>query len=155
MALTLSEPGGKWEYPSMNNLPEKSARSAFIGRCRVPKRPPDRAVLVDALRKSPLTPAVFITGIEHRAAAAIVHAALPSVTHTRRSIHWLLDEHLFVDEATNTGVRVLTHWDEHSQCPRMEVAEIGDRLLWQRLVITFADWERAGRPVPEETLPSA
>ncbi|RSN39910.1 hypothetical protein DMC64_36935 [Amycolatopsis sp. WAC 04197] len=139
----------------MNNLPERSGRPHFVGRCRVPKRPPDRGALIGSLRKSPLAPAVFITGIEHRAAAAIVHAVLPSVVHTRRSIHWSLDEHLFIDEAANTGVRVLTHWDEHLQRPRMEVAEIGDRLLWQRIVILFADWERAGRPVPEETLPSA
>ncbi|UOZ06937.1 hypothetical protein [Amycolatopsis sp. WQ 127309] len=94
-----------------------------------------------------MLPALFVSGIEHQSAAAIVRAALPAVRHERHRIHWLLEEHLFLDDETMAGVRVLAHWDSHLGRARMELTETSDPYLWERILTTFAEWERSGRPV--------
>ncbi|WP_103349776.1 hypothetical protein [Amycolatopsis sp. CA-128772] len=107
-----------------------------------------RGALVAALQTAQLSPAVFVPGIEHRAAAAIVRSGLPSVEHRRRTLHRRIDEHLFLDIEAGTGVRVMACWDDRVYRVRMHVAEIGDSLLWERIVVHFTEWESTGRPVP-------
>ncbi|WP_103343789.1 hypothetical protein [Amycolatopsis sp. CA-126428] len=104
--------------------------------------------LVTALQIARLVPAVFVPGIERQNAAAIVAAGLPEVTYRRRTLHRRLDEHLFLDIGAGTGVRVMACWDDRAYRVRMHVAEIGESLLWERIVVHFTEWERAGRPVP-------
>jgi hypothetical protein len=107
-----------------------------------------RATLVAELQTTALVPAVFVPGIEHRAAAAIVRAGLPTVEHRRRTLHQRIDEHLFLDVDARTGVRVMACWDDRAHRVRMHVAEVGDSLLWERIVGHFTVWEMTGRPVP-------
>lgn len=106
------------------------------------------AVLIAQLQAARLVPAVFVPGIEHQAAAAIIRSGLPCVTYRRRTLHRRLDEHLFLDADALTAVRVMACWDEHAHRVRMHVAEIGAPGLWDRIVVHFTEWEIAGRPVP-------
>ncbi|MFE5565698.1 hypothetical protein ACFQ68_11965 [Amycolatopsis japonica] len=100
-----------------------------------------RTELIAELTTAPLVPACFVPGIEHQAAAAIVRAGLPTVEHQRR-----IDEHLFLDTAARTGVRVLARWDDRAHRVRIHVAEIGEPGLWDRIVAHFTRWDMAGRP---------
>ncbi|MGW4127769.1 hypothetical protein [Amycolatopsis japonica] len=97
--------------------------------------------MIAELATAPLVPACFVPGIEHPAAAAIVRAGLPTVKYLRR-----IDEHLFLDTAARTGVRVLVCWDDRAHRVRMHVAEIGEPGLWDRVVAHFTRWDMTGRP---------
>lgn len=104
--------------------------------------------LVEALQTAQLVPAVFVPGIEHQAAAAIVAVDLPSVVYRRRTLHQCLDEHLFLDVDAGSGVRAMACWDSRAHRVRMHIAEVGLPGLWDRIVLHFTEWELAGRPVP-------
>jgi hypothetical protein len=118
-------------------------------------REDQHAVLVTALvaelQTARLVPAVFVPGAEHQDAAAIVRTGLPTVVHQRRTLRRRLDEHLFLDAAAGTGVRVLACWDDRAHRVRMHVAEIGEHGLWDRIVAHFTKWEMTGRSVPSAT----
>jgi hypothetical protein len=113
-----------------------------------------RAELIAELQRSPLTPACFVPGIVHQAAAAIVRAGLPTVEHRRRTLQRRIDEHLFLDTAAWAGVRVLACWDDRAHRVRMHVAEAGAPGLWDLIVAHFTRWEMTGRPVPPMAVPS-
>ncbi|MDT8913530.1 hypothetical protein [Amycolatopsis sp. PS_44_ISF1] len=108
-----------------------------------------------ALEIAPLRPAVFVPGLEHQAAAAILAAGLPGVIHRRRTLHRRLDEHLILDANADTdsgsGVRVMACWDDQAHRVRMHVAEVGAPGLWDRIVAHFTEWEITGRPTPAAT----
>lgn len=110
------------------------------------------AAVLAELQAAPLVPAVFVPGIEHQAAAAIVRVGLPSVTYRRRTLHRSLDEHVFLDSDARTAVRVMAHWDDQAHQVRMQVAEVGRAGLWDRIVVHFTAWERSGRPVPDAAM---
>ncbi|UKD58562.1 hypothetical protein L3Q65_18160 [Amycolatopsis sp. FU40] len=107
-----------------------------------------RDQLIDALRAARLVPAVFVPGIEHQAATAIVTVGLPGVVYRKWSPHRKLDEHLFLDVDAWSGVRVAACWDSRAHRVRMRVAEVGAPDLWDRIVALFTEWEVAGCPVP-------
>ncbi|VVJ22640.1 Uncharacterised protein [Amycolatopsis camponoti] len=118
---------------------------------RVNHRLDHEAKLIADLRRSSLTPACFVPGIEHHAAAAIIRAGLPAIEHHRRPLQPRIDEHLFLDVAARTGVRILACWDDRAHRVRMQVAEVGEPDLWDRIVVLFTQWEMNGRPVPVTT----
>ncbi|MFI5593612.1 hypothetical protein ACIA5G_51910 [Amycolatopsis sp. NPDC051758] len=115
---------------------------------RETRRADHHAELIAELRRSALTPACFVPGIEHQAAAAIVRAGLPTVEHRRRTLHRRIDEHLFLDTTARAAVRVLACWDDRAHRVLMHVAELGEPGLWDRIVVHFTQWEMTGRPVP-------
>ncbi|MEV6871670.1 NACHT domain-containing protein [Amycolatopsis sp. NPDC051128] len=76
--------------------------------------------LVAELQTAQLVPAVFVPGIRHQNAAAIVAAGLPEVTYGRRTVHRRLDEYLFLDIEAGGGVRVTACWDDRADRVRMQ-----------------------------------
>jgi hypothetical protein len=129
--------------------------SDLITRMRQGTHRADRhADVIAELQRSRLTPACFVPGIEHQAAAAIVRAGLATVEHRRRTLQRRIDEHLFLDTAARAGVRVLACWDERAHRVRMRVAEVGEPGLWDRIVVHFTQWKMTGRPVPPMAGPS-
>ena len=120
---------------------------------RTPSDEDRYAAVLAELQAVPLVPAVFVPGIEHQAAAAIVRVGLATVTYWRRTLHRGLDEHVFLDSDTRTAVRVMARWDDQAHQTRMYVAEAGRSGLWDRIVVHFTAWERGGRPVPEVASP--
>ncbi|MEC3974285.1 hypothetical protein [Amycolatopsis sp. H20-H5] len=107
-----------------------------------------RAALITELQSAALVPALFVPGIEHRGAAAIVATGMPTVEYRRRTLHRRIDEHLILDVEAGTGVRVMACWDDRAHRVRMHVAEVGASRLWERSVACFTAWEMTGRPVP-------
>jgi hypothetical protein len=101
------------------------------------------------VRRAALQPAVTLTAIEHRALPGILAAALPAVTHFRRQVSALSDEHLFIEQATGEAVRVVLTFDQNTGRTSTEIGEAGGCLLWERLVIRCTEWEMAGRQIPE------
>ncbi|MEV8614974.1 hypothetical protein AB0383_44960 [Amycolatopsis sp. NPDC051373] len=123
----------------------------LAGMLRVHRSYSRHTELIAELQTARLTPACIVKGIEHQNAEAIVRAGLPTVEYRRRTLHRHLDEHLFVDTTADAGVRVLACWDTRASRMRMHVAEVGAPGLWDRIVIHFTEWEKAGRPVPGPT----
>ncbi|MGW4529160.1 hypothetical protein [Amycolatopsis sp. NPDC004378] len=128
--------------------PRTSLSGLVTALARVTRRRDHRAELLAELETARLVPAVFVPGIEHQAAEAIVRVSLPTVEHRRRTVQRRIDEHLFLDPASRAGVRVMACWDEQAHRVRMHVAEAGEPGLWDRIVVRFTEWERDGRPVP-------
>lgn len=118
-----------------------------VTRCSDP-----RTELIARLQASQLSPACVVSGIEHQAAAAIVRTGLPTVEHRRCTLSQDCDEHLFLDVPGQTGVRILACWDKREHRVWMQVAEVGEPRLWDRIVILFTQWERNGRPVPADAV---
>nr|WP_052477727.1 hypothetical protein [Kibdelosporangium sp. MJ126-NF4]CEL13555.1 hypothetical protein [Kibdelosporangium sp. MJ126-NF4]CTQ99241.1 hypothetical protein [Kibdelosporangium sp. MJ126-NF4] len=110
------------------------------------------AAVADALiatLTTQLVSAVHVDGIEHQEVDAILNARFPTVTHHRQSLVWGVDEHVFVDRSAGVGVRMLTRRDDRTRRVQVHVAEVGGIGLWDKIVAYFAEWELAGRPVPE------
>jgi hypothetical protein len=110
----------------------------------------DQAVLIAELRRAQLIPACSLLGIADPAAAEIVRTGLPTVQHQRRTLHRHTEEHLFLDTAAWAGVRDLACRDVQTHRVRMHVAEVGDRTLWDRIVIHVTRWvmTRSGVAAP-------
>ncbi|MGY6657634.1 hypothetical protein ACXIZN_36280 [Amycolatopsis sp. TRM77291] len=121
---------------------------------RAARRTDHRVELIAELATAPLTPACFVPGIEHQAAAEILRTGLPTVEHQRRTLQRRIDEHLFLDITARTGARVLACWDDRAHRVRMHVAAIGEPGLWDRIVAHFTRWEMTGRPVPVSPVPN-
>ncbi|OXM43127.1 hypothetical protein [Amycolatopsis alba] len=134
-------------------VPRTSLSCLATALVRVTRRGDHRAELIAELATARLTPACFVPGIEHQAAAAIVRTGLPTVEHQRRTLQRRIDEHLFLDTTARTGVRVLACWDDSAHRVRMHVAETGEPGLWDRIVALFTRWEMTGRPVPATSGP--
>jgi hypothetical protein len=134
------------------NVMSKAPWSELLaGMLRIRRGENRRDELIAELQTARLVPACVVSGIEHRLAATIVRAGLPTVEYRRRTLHRHLDEHLFVDIAADAAVRVLACWDTRANRVRMHVAEVGAPGLWDRVVIRFTEWEKAGRPIPRQT----
>ena len=102
--------------------------------------------VVTELQTARLRPAAAVPSIGHPAAASIARTGLPTVAYHRRTLHRPVDEHLFIDAGAVAGVRVLACWEQRAPRVRMQVAEVGDRGLWDRIVAQFTEWEMTGRP---------
>lgn len=103
---------------------------------------------LDELEQAPLRPAVLISSLESQELPGILAAALPAVVHAHhRDERALIDEHQFIDTVSGAAVRYVVSLDERNQL-HAQVGESGPAGLWDRLVLTCADWEHAGRPEP-------
>jgi hypothetical protein len=128
--------------------PRTSLSHLVTALARVTRRGDHRAELIAELQTAPLVPAVFLPGIEHQDAGEIVRTGLQGVVYQRRTLHRHINEHLFLDVAARTGVRVMACWDDRARRGRMHVAEVGEPGLWDRVVVHFTQLEMHGHPAP-------
>jgi hypothetical protein len=128
--------------------PRTSLSHVAAALARVTRRVDHRAELIAELQTARLVPAVFLPGIEHQDAGEIVRTGLQGVVYQRRTLHRHINEHLFLDVAARTGVRVMACWDDRARRGRMHVAEVGEPGLWDRVVVHFTQLEMHGHPAP-------
>jgi hypothetical protein len=102
---------------------------------------------LDQLDTIPLVPAVYVSTFERDELPAILAAALPEVVRTpRREIDVSTHEYQFLDTRTGAACRLVLAYDTDLRRVRARVAELGDGLLFSRIVVACGEWERAGRP---------
>lgn len=107
---------------------------------------------LDELDHTPLRSAVLVAAPERPELPGILAAALPAVVHARhRDESMLIDEHEFIDTDTGEGVRYVVSLDGCNQT-QVQISESGPAGLWDRLVLTCADWEHSDRPDPTHWL---
>lgn len=109
---------------------------------------------LDNLAEQPLTPAVYLGTFERDELPGILAAALPEVARTsRQELNRFTHEYQFIDTRTAAACRLVLTYDGQAHQVLAQVAELGDGLLFQRLMIACAEWERDGRPDPATWTP--
>ncbi|GAB3162382.1 hypothetical protein GCM10027258_81410 [Amycolatopsis stemonae] len=90
-------------------------------------------------------PAVFLRGLDHHHAGALIAAGLPTLRY-RRTSHPGHQEHLVVDLATGDGVRIDVRYDKTDRAAIARVAQTDNGVLFNRLVAHLTWWDLNGRP---------
>ncbi len=106
------------------------------------------------LQAAPLMPARTLSGLEHPAFPSVLAAAMPGVEHTRSCWPDEQDEHVLVDPATRSAVRVVIAWDRRQARARTWIGEVGPRRLWNEISARLEEWNCNGRMIPEHWLES-
>lgn len=97
-------------------------------------------------------PAVFLRGLDHHDAGALIAAGHPNLRH-RRTIRSDYHEHLVVDLNTGDGVRIELRYDPaRGQVAR--VAQTDNGVLFSTIVAHLTWWDLGGRPAPAD-IPAA
>jgi hypothetical protein len=88
-----------------------------------------------------LAPVSDIAVLEHQGLAAVLAAAMPEVRHHKRSLRGFgdpqqtpADEHLLVDEASGSAVRILVSWSQPHTRTCYAAATAGPRDLLAELI---------------------